>query len=464
MVCGYMKGKVIPMKKFASLCLIAAMMVSMSSCASESGSAAAGSTSGSSSSSSAASETESTASSGSGDTIELTYWYAWTDKIQENNENLVAQFNETVGAEKGIHVTAEYQGTYDDVHQKLQAAYVAGDTPDVTVMEIGSVGTFARNGVLQPLDEYFERDNIDTSDFFEGLMINCEVDGSYYGLPYLRSTPILYMNTTLLEQAGLDTAGPANWDELADYCRTVKEKTGAYGLSMYSYVWTFEAFLMEQGTSVLNEDETACNIDSDECRYVMQFFQDLINEGVVRCVAGEDSSKVDTDYINQNTAMWMTSTANLTSVLSVAEENGFEVNTCYIPAGETYGVPTGGCNLIMPSSLTDEHKDAAWEFIKWMTATDQSAYASAYTGYVPNSKSAAETETITSLWETTPQFKVALDQLELYGQGRPKTTAYAQVEDELVAMMDACWVNGADVDSTVAETAATINDLLADAN
>ncbi len=155
MVCGYMKGKVIPMKKFASLCLIAAMMVSMSSCASESGSAAAGSTSGSSSSSSAASETESTASSGSGDTIELTYWYAWTDKIQENNENLVAQFNETVGAEKGIHVTAEYQGTYDDVHQKLQAAYVAGDTPDVTVMEIGSVGTFARNGVLQPLDEYF---------------------------------------------------------------------------------------------------------------------------------------------------------------------------------------------------------------------------------------------------------------------------------------------------------------------
>ena len=31
-------------------------------------------------------------------------------------------------------------------------------------------------------------------------------------------------------------------------------------------------------------------------------------------------------------------------------------------------------------------------------------------------------------------------------------------------MMDACWVNGQDVDTVVTETAATINDLLASAN
>lgn len=42
-------------------------------------------------------------------TIELKYWYSWTDKIKENNEERVKEFNETVGKEKGIHVTAEYQ-------------------------------------------------------------------------------------------------------------------------------------------------------------------------------------------------------------------------------------------------------------------------------------------------------------------------------------------------------------------
>ncbi len=456
------------MKKFTSVCLVLAMMASLASCGNGfSGSSVSGNEPDSSAVSESSAEQSAASESGTekaGDTVELTYWYAWTDKIQENNENLVAKFNETVGNEKGIHVTAEYQGSYADVHQKLQAAYVAGDTPDVTVMEIASIGPFAKNGVIQPLDSYIERDNIDMSDFFDGLMVNCEVDGIYYGLPYLRSTPILYMNTTLLEKAGLDINGPKNWDELASYCRTVKEKTGAYGLSMYSYIWTFEAFMMEQGVNVLNEDETACNLDSDECRYVMHFFQDLAQEGVIRCVAGEDSSKVDTDYINQNAAMWMTSTANLTNTLSVADENGFTVNTCFIPENKTYGVPTGGCNLVMSSIIPDEEKEASWEFIKWMTATDQSAYASAYTGYVPNSRSAAATDTITNLWKTTPQFKVALDQLELYAQGRPKTTAYSQVTDAIVAMMDACWVNGADVDSTVAETAAKCNALLAEGN
>ena len=71
-----------------------------------------------------------------------------------NNIELTELFNETVGKEKGIHVTAEYQGTYDELHQKLQAAYVANQTPEITVMEIGSIRTFAENGVLEPLDSY----------------------------------------------------------------------------------------------------------------------------------------------------------------------------------------------------------------------------------------------------------------------------------------------------------------------
>jgi len=39
--------------------------------------------------------------------IELKYWYSWQDKIAENNKELTQKFNDTVGKEKGIHVTAE---------------------------------------------------------------------------------------------------------------------------------------------------------------------------------------------------------------------------------------------------------------------------------------------------------------------------------------------------------------------
>lgn len=432
------------MKKLIALALAAALTLSLTACGGSGG-------------------TSSSQAAGGGDEpVKITFWYAWTDKIQENNQNLVKQFNETVGKEKGIEVVAEYQGSYTELHQKLQAAHISGSVPAVTVMEIGSIKTFAQNGVIESLSPYIEKDNVDMADFYEGLLTNCKVDNTWYGLPYLRSTPILYLNTTLLEKAGLDPAGPKNWDELATYARTVKEKTGAYGLSMYSYIWTLEAFLKENGTTVLNADETKTNIASPESQEVFKFFQDLKNEDVIRCVAGADSTKISTDYINQNCAMWFSSTADLSLAMQNAKENGFELGTCFIPANKSYGVPTGGCNLIMTTKISDQEKAAAWEFIKWMTSPEQAAYASAYTGYVPSRKTATQTKTIQDLYATTPQFKVALDQLELYGMGRPMNPGYTQAGTEIVAAMDAIWVNGADVATTLQATAEKVDKLLAE--
>ena len=431
-------------KRLLSLLLAASLSLSLTACGG----------------SPAPSGSDSGAPSGQGEVIELTYWYSWTDKIQENNVNLVNQFNETVGREKGIHVTAEYQGSYVDLHQKLQAAYVAKEVPDVTVMEIASIRTFAENGVLEPLTPYIERDKVNMDDFYQGLLTNCNVDGTWYGLPYLRSTPILYMNTTLLEQAGLDPAGPKDWEELAAYCRAIKEKTGAYGLSMYSYIWMLEAFYLGNGTSVLTADEQQTNLASDKGVEVVDFIKGLQQEGVIRCVAGTDSAKIDADAMNQNCAMWFSSTANLTNNLAIAAENGYSLNTCFIPGNGQYGVPTGGCNLIMTSLGDQARKDASWEFIKWMTATEQSAYASEYTGYVPNSKSATATARIQEVFKNTPQAKVALDQLELYGYGRPMNPGYAQSSNEIVAALDAIWVNGADTASTLQAAAEKVDRLL----
>lgn len=392
--------------------------------------------------------------------IQIEYWYAWTDKIQENNEELTALFNETVGKEKGIEVTAVYQGTYADVHQKLQSSHVAGTMPHVSVMEIASTKTFAENKVIEPLSPYIQKDGVDMDDFYPGLLENCKVGDTWYGLPYLRSTPIMYLNTTLLEKAGLDPAGPKTWDELAHYCRTVKEKTGAYGMTMNSYIWVFEAFLLEQGVSVLNADETAVNINTPAARRVFEFFRDLKDEGVIRCVSGDESDEVSADIMNQNCAIWTASTANLTYNMAVAKEKGFEINTCFIPKAESYGVPTGGCNLVIAAEIEDEEKAAAWTFVKWMTDTKQSVYSNKKTGYVTARKSSTQDPEIQALYAEHPEYKVALDQLELYGHGRPMNPGYSEASKEIVALMDAIWVNGQALDPLLPDAEAKINRML----
>lgn len=395
------------------------------------------------------------------DVTEITFWYSWTDKIQENNIALAEKFNETVGKEKGIHVTAEYQGTYDDLHQKLQAAYVAGATPDVTVMEIAAIRTFAENGVLEPLDEYINASGVDISDFHGGLMENSYIDGSCYGLPYLRSTPIFYMNKNLIEEAGLNPDELHTWDDLKEYATTVYKNTGKLGMSMYTYNWLMEAFMIEHGSSVLSDDELNSNMNNDAAKEVVNFFKDLQSTGASKIYLSASSDSIKTDVMNQNAAIWYGSTGDLTYYKAVAEDCGFDLGCCFVPQADQYGVTSGGCNLIMSSSISDSHKNAAWEFINWLTSTEQTITASSNTGYLPSRKSASESDAMKKLYESFPQFKVALDQLA-YAKGRPMNPGYAEATKELVDALDAIWVNDADVNTTLDDLVGKMNQLLSE--
>lgn len=158
--------------------------------------------------------------------------------------------------------------------------------------------------------------------------------------------------------------------------------------------------------------------------------------------------------------MWFGSTVDLTKNLQIAEENGYEISTTFLPKDVQYGVPTGGCNLVIPTKASEEEKQAAWEFIKWITSPEQASQSTVTTGYVPTSKTATESETIQNLFVEKPQFKVALDQLEQYGHGRPMKQEYIEAQKELVNAMDAIWVNLQDLDTVLNESSQKINSIL----
>lgn len=395
----------------------------------------------------------------SAEPTELLFWYAYSGAVQETNEHLTATFNETVGREKGIHVTAAYQGAYNDLNQKLQAAFVGGDTPDVFVMEIGSTGMFAQNGVITSLDSRIGRDGFDLADFQDGLLGNCRVDGQVYALPYMPSTAILFMNTTILDSAGLDPSGPETWDELAMYVRTVKEETGLYGLTLVSNLWFYEAFLLETGTSVLSADERSTNINSEEARNVVEFWKDLSDAGYIRILSSAEGSKMSADIVNQNTAMWFYSTAGITTFMGLAAANGFAIDTAFMPRLVDYGTSTGGSNLVISSGSSEREQDAAWEFVKWMTAAEQTVYASSQTGYMPSRKSSIDDPSMTQLYEAMPQFRVAVDQMA-YAQPRPMNPGYTEAGNIITSALDAVWIAGQDVRTVFADAQERVDRLL----
>lgn len=389
----------------------------------------------------------------------ISFWYCYTDKVQENNVNLTAEFNETVGKELGITVNAEYQGDYATMSQKLKAAYVAGTAPAVTVMDISMLQPYAKSGVLQELDTFIERDSeeVNMEDFQPAFTTDSVYNGVTYSLPYLRSTPILFLNTTLLEEAGLDTAGPATWEELIQYAATIKEETGKYGMTVIANAWLFQAFMMEYGSSLYNEDATATNINTEEAKKVISNISQMIEDGSANVLASTQSDSFLADITSQNSAMWFYSTGGLTTFVGLGAKSGFDVNTAFLPIGTVSDCPTGGANLVMTSNLTDNQKEAAWQFIKWMTAKEQAIKASTTTGYLPSRISAANDSSMQELYTKMPQFKVVIDQLENAGGTTPSTT---EADAAIVSALDSIWVNNADVDTTLAEVEEKVNQIL----
>ncbi|AGA57804.1 ABC-type sugar transport system, periplasmic component [Thermobacillus composti KWC4] len=359
------------------------------------------------------------------DKIVIRYWYAFGDKIEEAKQELVRRFNES---QDRIEVIAEHQGNYDDLHAKVQAAFAAGNAPAVTDLEIASTGMFARSGMLLELTPYAERDAeaLKLDDFNPGLMGNAYVDGKLYGLPFMRSTPIMYKNVTMLKEAGLDPEGPRNWEELEQYARVLKEK-GKYAMTVPVDIWFYEALVFQSGGRILSEDGKKALFDSPEGVEPVAFWKRLAEEGLIKIPVGDDAgAAADKDWANQISALRFASTAGVSAAIEIAEGNGFEMSTSFMPANRDYGVPTGGCQLVITSKLTDEEKEAAWEFIKFMTTTESTIYQHKHVGYLPTRLSALETDELKAHFAEYPQYKVAVDQLA-YANPRPMENAYPEI-------------------------------------
>ena len=107
--------------------------------------------------------------------IKVTVWH--TRGSGANGEMIAAsvkEFNETIGAEKGIVVEEVYQGGYVDCKSKIMNAIATGDQneiPEVVVLErAAGVPDFAIDGRLVDLTPYVEASGLDMDNFQQVLL------------------------------------------------------------------------------------------------------------------------------------------------------------------------------------------------------------------------------------------------------------------------------------------------------
>src|SRR5688500_9629706 len=150
--------------------------------------------------------------------IVLNYWEKWTGPDAAAMRRIVDDFNNSVGAEKGIYVRMV---SLANVQHKTLASTAAGVPPDIAGLWTAQLVQYALRRALLPLDELAAEHGIDKADYKPIYWDICNYQGKLYALPTTPAVVALHYNKTFyyeaagkLYAAGLDpTRAPRNLKE-----------------------------------------------------------------------------------------------------------------------------------------------------------------------------------------------------------------------------------------------------------
>jgi multiple sugar transport system substrate-binding protein len=177
-------------------------------------------------------------------------------------------------ADVSINMEAVPWGTCQDKSMQLAAA---GDPPDLAYMGSRTLLSLAANDQIVPIT--FTPD--EEAAFQPGVLGTVTSGGQYWGIPHAFSTKALYINCGLVEEAGLECAAPATWDDMIAMAKAVTENTDAAGIGLAgkdfdNTMHMFLDFLYSNGGQVIDTQTGESLLDSPQTRETLQLYADLM--------------------------------------------------------------------------------------------------------------------------------------------------------------------------------------------
>jgi sn-glycerol 3-phosphate transport system substrate-binding protein len=236
-------------------------------------------------------------------------------------DNLAADFTKE---NPTVKVKPIYAGSYQDTIVKALTAHKAGAPPVTSVLLSTDMFTLIDEDAIIPIDSFVKTadDKAWMNSFYKAFMLNSQTGGKTWGIPFQRSTIVLYYNKESFKAAGLDpNKAPATWAELADYAKklTVKDSSGKvsqYGIQIPSSgfpYWLFQALAIQNDVVMANDTGNAVKFDDPKVIEALQYWVDLSKSGVHPAGIVEWGT-TPKDFFEKKVAMMWTTTGNLTNV------------------------------------------------------------------------------------------------------------------------------------------------------
>ena len=395
--------------------------------------------------------------------VRLSFWYPVDlgGGLAKVVDGLVADFDKT---HPDVQVTATYTGNYDVTLQKIQAAKLAGTLPDVAVTEISSVPVLGALGAAQPLDGLIAGEGGEKflSRFWPSMLLNCVAAGKTYGIPFQRSTPVMYYSKDAFREAGLDPEKPPlTWDELVQAGLKLTKRDGdrvsrwGVELPLEAFNWFYYALVYANGGESLSADGTKVLWDQPKPLEALRFWHDLVNKHRIT-PAYTPWNDGPQEFVAGKAAIIWHSTG---SQAFMREHVKFQWGLGRIPKHVQFGPPSGGGNMMLYATDPARQK-AAWTFMTWMSDVKQAARWSIASGYLATNVASWDLPEMQTLVREHPEVLVTKAQLP-DAKAEPAAAKYAPARDILNALIKDVLANKVPLEAGAREAVATANAAMA---
>lgn len=336
-------------------------------------------------------------------TIGLVAWVTYQGTEKKKFDELTAAFTRIYKEKTGLTVKIlARQVPFDDLITNIKMACMSGRTPDIARVDANKVLELAYHKVLVELDTLpkFGARSIEEKasqymkvPFYTNVVENKKKgkrETHLYGLPEQTTCLALFWNRKIfrefaqdLEKAGLDPKrAPRTWDELIKYSRVLTRKEGDaqyYGFGMNNSLWWTMPFFGAYGAKLIKADKEGkkfCGLGDDLTTAAMQLKVDLYRKEKIESGAWKSGAiGPDVGFVNEKYAMILMGPWKVKEF----REKGLDFGVSLIPGlskerAARVGIKNprpsatnvGGNNMVIFQSC--QHKQAAYDFISYLTS------------------------------------------------------------------------------------------------
>ncbi|GEN27818.1 ABC transporter substrate-binding protein [Halovibrio variabilis] len=358
-------------------------------------------------------------------TTEISWWHAMGGQLGEILEGITTDFN---ASQDEYRVVPSYRGTYTETMTGAIAAFRADEQPHILqVFEVGTGTMMNAEGAIYPAYELMEAHgrSFDRDAFLPAVVgYYTDTNGNMLSFPFNSSTPIMYYNRDMFEEAGLDPEQPPEtWAEVVDFSRQLVDSGAAscgFTTSWPSWVMleNFSAWhnvplgTLENGFGGL---ETELIFNNELVARHWDNLHDWQEEDVFRWAGPGTGPDSEPMFYSQDCAIFFGSSASRADVTANSEfEVGFGMQPYYDDVEDApQNSIIGGATLWTMQGHSDDEYEAVAAFFEYLSQPEVQADWHQQTGYLPITQAAWDLSQEQGYYAENPGAEVALEQITL---------------------------------------------------